>query len=97
MAKAVHYRNLWKPASDASRCDNSVPVPVALPATGAPAAAPAPAAPIMITAPAIMAPGMHELARRAVTSWIVQRQQRSQYTVGDFAGVNPVYVRDMTR
>ena len=88
-SKAAHYRNLWKHASDRTRCDNVAIV------TETP---PAPPAPMPALLPIIVAPvsnGLYELARRRPTTATEMRAQRQVYIVPPFTGRRPGHARDM--
>lgn len=89
MAKASHYRNLWKNRNDPSRCDRPVP----LIATAPTAAQHDPV--VAVTAPAVV--GLHELTRRPACSVQTERDQRSNYIIRQrqLGTGRPARVRDM--
>ena len=101
MAKASHYKNLWKSKDDASRCDRPVPLvtaPAAVVEIAPVAVATAPVAVAMAPVPVVTAPsavGLHELARRPALSVKMQHDQRSAYTIPQYNGVVQAGVRDM--
>ena len=104
MAKASHYKNLWKSKDDVSRCDHQVSLITTPVVQHGPVLQNTPTA-VLVTTPSdvglhevVTAPsavGLHELARRPALSVKTQHDQRSAYTIPQYNGVVQVGVRDM--